>query len=75
MGIDENLIHIGSFKDSLQANMAKEILQSNNISCRIVGDAFQIIEILPASKISLQIHHKNLMQARELLDIFFNICD
>jgi len=68
---DEKLIQIGAFSDSFQANFAKEILLSNNIHCRVVGDAFQMIELYPTLKISIQIHQKDLLMAKELLSIYF----
>ncbi|NLD99272.1 MAG: DUF2007 domain-containing protein [Fibrobacter sp.] len=73
MTSEYQFINIGSFSDTFQANFAKEILLSNGITCRIVGDAFQIIETSPAQKISLEINSEDFLKAKELLEIYFEL--
>ncbi len=70
----DQFIKIGSFNDSFQANMAKEILQSNGISCVVTGDEFKLFQ--PSSEdlkpIQLIINTNDKAAAEELLVVFFN---
>lgn len=70
----DEFIKISSFNDSFQANMAKEILQSNGISCVVTGDEFKLFT--PASEdlvpIQLIINTNDKAAAEELLALFFS---
>lgn len=67
-------IKIGSFIDIFQANMAKEILQSNGISCVVTGDEFRLFDFSPEDNIPVQliINRNDKDTAQELLILHFN---
>lgn len=70
----DNLIKIGTFTDSLQANMAKEILISNGIDCVVTGDEFKMFNLLSdnSKPVQLIINSKDKTAAEELLVLFFS---
>lgn len=74
MNIQNNFLKIGIFYDSFQANMAKEILQSNGISCILTGDEFKLFDIssTDCNPIQLVINCNDQKKAKELLDVFFS---
>lgn len=67
-------IKIGSFADAFQANMAKEILQSNGISCVVTGDEFRLFDFSSKDNIPVQliINRNDKDIAQELLVLYFN---
>ena len=67
-------IKIGSFIDTFQANMAKEILQSNGISCVVTGDEFRLFDFSAENNTPVQliVNSKDKDIAQELLVLYFN---
>jgi hypothetical protein len=67
-------IKIGSFIDVFQANMAREILQSNGISCVVTGDEFRLFDFSSKDNIPVQliINRNDKDIAQELLVLYFN---
>jgi len=67
-------IKIGSFADAFQANMAKEILQSNGISCVVTGDEFKLFDFSAENNTPVQliINRNDEETAQELLVLYFN---
>jgi len=68
---NENTVTIGTFTDYFQATLAKEILESNEISCILTGTNMSIIEVTPGAKIQLTINKEDREKAEELLESFF----
>lgn len=70
----DEFIKIGSFTDTFQANMAKEILQSNGISCVVSGDEFRIFDFSSKDNTPIQliINRSDRDNAQELLTVYFN---
>jgi hypothetical protein len=62
---------IGTFNDFFQATLAKEILESNGISCIITGLNMSVIEVNPDAKIKLLVNNEDVGQAEELIGSFF----
>jgi len=75
MDLDQDeFIKIGSFIDVFQANMAKEILLSNGISCVITGDEFRIFDFPSKDNTPVQliINRNDKDNAQELLMLYFS---
>lgn len=73
MNSEKNLIKIGTFSDAFQANMAKEILQSNGINCIITGDEFRLFDrSADHQPIQLLVNETDQKSAEELLAVFFS---
>jgi hypothetical protein len=71
---DNTFIKVGSFKDNLQASMAKQLFEANGISCVIVGDEFKIFQSGSDSDslIQLLINKNQVNTAEEVLSIYFS---
>ncbi len=63
---------IGVFDDFFQATLAKEILESNGISCIITGLNMSVIELNPDTKIRLLVNKDEAEQAGQLIGSFFS---
>lgn len=63
-------VEIGIFTDYFQATLAKEILESNNISCIITGINLNILDNREV-KISLIVNKDDYIEAEQLLGSFF----
>jgi hypothetical protein len=75
MDLDQDeFIKIGSFIDVFQANMAKEILLSNGISCVVTGDEFRIFDFPSKDNTPVQliINRNDKDNAQELLMLYFS---
>lgn len=68
---NEETVEIGVFADFFQASLAREILESNNISCIVTGMNMSIIENVPDAKIKLLVNKNDAEKALELIESFF----
>ena len=62
---------VGDFDDRLRADFAKEILESNNISCIILGRSQGLLDFNTLTMIRLRISKQDEKSALELLEVFF----
>ena len=67
----ESTTEIGTFNDFFQATLAKEILESNGISCIITGLNMSVIEVNPGAEIKLLVNREDVERAGELIGSFF----
>lgn len=68
----ECTMETGTFNDFFQATLAKEILESNGISCIITGLNMSVIEVNPDTKIKLLVNKNDAEQAGQLIGSFFS---
>jgi len=68
----ECTIKVGSFSDFYQATMAKEILESNGISCIITDLNISGLSMASNENSKLLVNSEHVEQAKQLLESFFS---
>lgn len=62
---------VGSFSDFYQASLAKEILESNGISCIITDLNISGLSLTSNENSKLVVNSKHVERAKQLLESFF----
>ncbi len=66
-----NLAELASFQNTAEADMVKELLESNDIEAVVRGEVDPIGATSGADPITLLVEQKDLKRAQEIFDAFF----
>ncbi|NLP01902.1 MAG: hypothetical protein GX089_05365 [Fibrobacter sp.] len=67
----QELVELGNFKDLRQADLAQEILESNNINSFVVGNSSDLLDMRDVKEIRIKVNKSELEKAILILDTFF----
>jgi hypothetical protein len=62
---------LGNFKSLHQADLAQEILESNDINCFVVGSSEDVLDMADVQNIRVRISKDDQQKATQILDTFF----
>lgn len=67
----QELVELGNFKDLRQADLAQEILESNNINSFVVGNSSDFLDMRDVKEIRIKVNKNEREKAEMILDTFF----